>query len=85
MPEQSDFQKAFMSRGTGAKLFTQTEFDEALALAQAEIMTVAIQTTKQAIHIEREECARVIEGWTDDKDTTKMAEAIRDRIPSQRQ
>jgi len=43
------------------KLFTQTEFDAALVEAKAEIMAIAIQTTKQAIAIEREECAKIAE------------------------
>jgi hypothetical protein len=63
-------------------LFTQSEFDEALALARAEIMTVAIETTKQAIMIEREECAKLADECTD---IEKLGEAIRNRIPSQRQ
>ena len=37
MKELTDFQKKFFARGTGATLFTQEEFDEALALARAEI------------------------------------------------
>jgi hypothetical protein len=69
--------------GSGAiDLFTQTEFDEALALAKAEIMTVAIETTKRAIMIEREECAKLADECVD---IEKLGEAIRNRIPSQRQ
>lgn len=93
--EMSDFQKSFMSRGTQAKLFTQTEFDEALALAKAEIMTVAIDTTKQALRIEREECAKIAEEMEKEvhdavgdprvrEFKSDIAEAIRNRIPSQR-
>jgi cyanate lyase len=40
-------------------LFTQEEFNKALGEAKAEIMAVAIQSTKQAIAIEREECAKI--------------------------
>ena len=61
MKELTDFQKKFFARGTGATLFTQEEFDEALALARAEIMQVAIDMTKTAISIEREECAKVVD------------------------
>ena len=61
MKELTDFQKKFFARGTGATLFTQEEFDEALALARAEIMQVAIDTTKTAIAIEREECAKLVD------------------------
>lgn len=61
MKELTDFQKKFFARGTGATLFTQEEFDEALALAKAEIMQIAIDTTKSAISIEREECAKIVD------------------------
>jgi len=61
MKELTDFQKKFFARGTGATLFTQEEFDEALALARAEIMQIAIDTTKTAIAIERDECAKIVD------------------------
>ena len=61
MKELTDFQKKFFARGTGATLFTQEEFDEALAVARAEIMQIAIDTTKTAIAIEREECAKIVD------------------------
>ena len=68
--------------GSGhVKFFTQQEFDEALALAKAEIMHVAIETTKRAIMIEREECAKLADECVD---IEKLGEAIRNRIPSQR-
>ena len=57
----NDFQKSFLARGTGQTLFTQKEFDDVLAVAKAQIMQVAIETTKTAIAIEREECAKVCE------------------------
>lgn len=95
MSEMSDFQKQFMSRGTGAKLFTQTEFDEALTMARAEIMAVAIETTKTALMIERKACAEIAEkiererfdavGDPRIKDfESEIFEAILNRIPSQR-
>lgn len=59
--ELSDFQKKFFAQGTGQQLFTAKEFEEGLAQAKAEIMAVAIQTTKQAIGIEREECAKLVD------------------------
>lgn len=59
MKDLTDFQKKFFARGTGNKLFTQEEFDEALAIGKAEIMQIAIDTTKTAIAIEREECAKI--------------------------
>jgi hypothetical protein len=68
--------------GSGhVKFFTQQEFDEALALAKGEIMMVAIETTKRAIMIEREECAKLADECVD---IEKLGEAIRSRIPSQR-
>ena len=43
----------------GQTLFTQDEFNKALGEAKAEIMAIAIETTKQALAIEREECAKL--------------------------
>jgi hypothetical protein len=72
------------------KFFTQSEFDAALTEAKAEIMAIAIQTTKQALLIEREECAKIAESHIDgtpewNSAASNIAEAIRNRIPSQRQ
>ena len=64
------------------RFFTQTEFDDALAIARAEIMYVAVETTKQALLIEREECAKLADECLN---IEKLGEAIRNRIPSQRQ
>ena len=70
-----------LGQGAGQTLYTQKEFDESLAQAKGEIMAIAIQTTKQALLIERDECAKLAEedGHMD------LAERIRNRIPSQRQ
>jgi len=89
MTEMSQLQRQLLSGGGGVTLFTQQEFDEALAVAKAEIMAVAIQTTKQAILIEREECAKIVEEWSDgvtdpESKAKEVAELIRNRIPSQR-
>lgn len=81
MSELSNFQKQFLAGSGHVEVFTQKEFDEALTLAKAEIMTVAIETTKQAIFIEREECAKIAE----EEGHTELAEKIRNRIPTQRQ
>lgn len=78
MVEMTDFQKSFLAKGTGQTLFTQKEFDDALALAQAEIMAMAIETTKAAIKIERDECAKLAEET--DKD---LADKIRNRLAKQ--
>lgn len=91
--ELSDFQKAFLlGKGTGHKLFTQQEFDDALSFAKAEIMAIAIETSKQAVMIEREACAEVVEKLAAEEDEGELstalknaAEGIRNRIPSQRQ
>ena len=93
MKELSDFQKSFrLGKGAGQKLFTPNEFDSALTIAKAEIMTVAIHTSKQAIMIEREACAEIIDKLAAEEKEGELstamknaAEAIRNRIPSQRQ
>jgi hypothetical protein len=74
--ELSDFQKKFFAQGTGQTLFTAKEFEEGMAQAKAEIMAVAIQTTKQAIGIEREACAQIAEQAGFDE----LAQAIRTRM-----
>ena len=52
--------------GSGAvKFYTQQEFDESLAIAKAEIMAVAVQTTKHAIAIENEACAELADNCVD--------------------
>jgi HJR/Mrr/RecB family endonuclease len=84
MSELSNFQKNFLAGSGHVEVFTQKEFDDALNLARAEIMTVAIQTTKQAILIEREECAKLVEA-EDEYGYKELAERIRNRIPAQRQ
>jgi hypothetical protein len=84
MKELTDFQKKFFARGTGATLFTQEEFDNALAIARAEIMQIAIDTTKTAIAIEREECAKVCERFEPESfylgQLNNAAQAIRNRL-----
>jgi len=79
--ELSDFQRQILGQGPNFATFTQKEFDEALAFAKAEIMHVAVETTKQAIFIEREACADLAEA----AGHKELAESIRNRIPSQRQ
>ncbi len=91
--ELSDFQKRFLlGQGAGQTLYTQKEFEEALAQAKAEIMAIAIQTSKQAIFIERQACAELVmdlAAQEDEGETStalkNAAEAILNRIPSQRQ
>ena len=58
--------------------------DEALAAARAEIMQIAIDTTKTAISIEREECAKVCEQFEPESfylgQLNNAAQAIRNRL-----
>ena len=83
--ELSPLAKQLLSGAGAVEMFTQSEFDDALAVAKAEIMMVAIETTKQALHIERQACAEIVEDWNGEKELKEIAEAIRNRIPSQRQ
>lgn len=92
MSEMSDFQKNFLASSGHVQVFTQREFDEALAIAKAEIMTVAIETTKTAIKIEREACAEIVEKLAEEENEGELctalrnaAEAIKNRLPAQRQ
>jgi len=73
-------------------LFTQNEFDKALGEAKAEIMAIAIQTTKQAMFLERRACAQMLLDMADMEDEGAVCTALRNaaehmvnRIPSQNQ
>jgi hypothetical protein len=90
-PEMSQLQRQLLGQDH-VKFYTQQEFDAALALAKAEIMTVAIQTSKQVVMIERQACADVVTELAISEDEGEVAtalknaaEAILNRIPSQRQ
>jgi len=63
----------------GKTLYTQNEFNDALTEAKAEIMAVAIQTTKQALVIERNACADLALQWSQEE----LSEAIRHRMRPQ--
>lgn len=63
----------------GKTLYTQNEFNDALAEAKAEIMAVAIQTTKQALAIEHNACADIALAWSQEE----LSEAIRHRMRPQ--
>ena len=77
----------------GQAFFTQDQFNQALSEAKAEIMAVAIQTTKQAIFMERQACAEMafayeakLAGKEDDENfNSPLANDILNRIPAQRQ
>jgi hypothetical protein len=88
----SDFQRQFLARGTGQQLYTDVELNEKLSMKIAEVMAVAIDTSKTAVMIEREACAEVVQSIADSEDEGEVCtalknavEAIRNRIPSQRQ
>jgi hypothetical protein len=88
--ELSQLAKTILGGAGHITTFTQSEFDEALALAKAEIMMVAIETTKKAIFIEREECSKVVQALADDEEEGETctalknaAQAVLNRIPSQ--
>lgn len=90
MAELSNFQKQFLGASGHVQVFTQKEFDEALALAQAEIMAVAIETSKKVILIEREECYKIAMDAADKEEEGELAtalrnvaESIKNRMPSQ--
>ena len=53
--------------------------ERALAEAKAEIMAIAIQTSKQAILIERNACADLALEWSQEE----LSEAIRHRMRPQ--
>jgi len=78
-PELSPLARQLLGSSGAMKLFTQTEFDDALTVAKAEIMAIAIETTRKAIAIEREECAKICENSVEYAGST-LAEAIRSRM-----
>jgi DNA-binding transcriptional regulator YiaG len=75
--ELSPLARQLLGHANVMPMFTQKEFDRALAEAKAEIMAIAIQTTRQAIAIEREECARLAEECVD---IEKLPDQIRQRL-----
>lgn len=85
-----NFEKNLLSQGQA--FFTQDEFNKALGEAKAEIMAVAIQTTKQAMHLERHACAQMLLDMADLEDEGAVCTALRhaaecmvNRVPAQRQ
>lgn len=90
MSDMSDFQKQFLAKGVGNELFTQKEFDDAMNAEQAKIMAMAIEASRTAVMMEREYCAKLVDKMADDEEEGEIctairnvAEAIRNRIPSQ--
>jgi hypothetical protein len=87
---EMSFDKNIFSQGQ--TLFTQDEFNKALSEAKAEIMAVAIQTTRQAMYLERRACAQMLMDMADADDEGVVCTALRNaaeemlnRVPAQRQ
>ena len=79
--EMSQLQRQLLGGGGHITLFTQQEFDDALDEAKGEIMLIAMQTAKQAVELERDECAKVAEAM----DLPLVAEAIRNRLNNKKE
>jgi hypothetical protein len=76
----------------GKTLYTQNEFNAALTEAKAEIIAVAIQTTRQAMFLERRACAQMLLDMADAEDEGAVCTALRNaaenmvnRVPVQNQ
>ena len=76
----------------GKTLYTQNEFNTALTEAKAEIIAVAIQTTRQAMFLERRACAQMLLDMADAEDESAVCTALRNaaehmvnRVPVQNQ
>ena len=90
-PDLTDFQKNFLlGQGAGQTLYTQKEFEERLAQAKAEIMAIAIQTSKQAVQIERRACAELVMSLANEEDEGEVSTALKNaamavlrRLPGQ--
>jgi hypothetical protein len=84
--ELSPLARQLLGHANVMPMFTQKEFDRALLEARSEIMAIAIQTTRQAIAIEREECARLVERAAEEQATAvrgvleTLATDIRQRL-----
>jgi hypothetical protein len=78
--EMNEFAKNIFSQGQ--TLFTQNEFDKALAEVREEILGYAMHATHMAILIEREACAKMADECLN---IEELGDAIRNRIPEQRQ
>jgi hypothetical protein len=90
--EMSLLARQLLGSQGAVKFFTQQEFDDAITIAKAEIMTVAIETSKRVIMIERQACSELVLALAAEEDEGEVAtalknaaEAILNRIPSQRQ
>ena len=78
--QENPFRKNVFSQAQ--TLFTQQEFNEALEDMKKEIMGYAMQATMMAIMLEREACAKMADECVN---IEELGDAIRNRIPEQRQ
>jgi hypothetical protein len=83
MKELSPLAKQLLGNAGHIDVYTQKEYDDALAIGKAEIMKIAIDTTKTAIKIERNECAKIVREWKGVVDLEEIAIAIENRLASQ--
>lgn len=90
--EISQLARQLLGVSGAVEFFTQQEFDATLAIAKAEIMTVAIETSRRVIMIERQACAELLLKLAEEENEGEVAtalknasEAILNRIPAQRQ
>lgn len=72
--ELSPLARQLLGTTNTVKFYTQQEYDRAVAEAKGEIIAVAIEATKYAIGIEREECALLVDSLY-----PEGAQQIRDR------
>jgi len=78
--QENPFRKNVFSQGQ--TLFTQQEFNEAIEDVKKEIMAYAMQATMMAIMLERQACAKMADECVN---IEELGDAIRNRIPEQRQ
>jgi hypothetical protein len=84
--ELSPLARQLLGHANVMPMFTQKEFDRELAHAKAEIMAFAIDAARQAVAIEREECARLVERAAEEQATAvrgvleTLATDIRQRL-----
>lgn len=76
MAEMSDFQRAFLQKGTGQKLFTEVEFNAELSKAMLFMKDQFMDATHFSIIYENEECAKMAEA----EGHKDLADKIRKRI-----
>ena len=77
MEKLNKSQKQFLAESGAIQIFTETEFEEALNLAKAEIMAVAIETTKNAILLERQACSDLVDALADTQDSDDLRKIIK--------